>query len=67
MIVDHANKLPAVHEILELLPHRNPFMLVDRITAVEPGLSITGVKSITFNEWYFQGLPPMLKQPSVRR
>lgn len=53
--------LPGIDEILELLPHRNPFMLVDRITAIEPGLSITGVKSITYNEWYFQGLPPSLR------
>lgn len=53
--------LPGIDEILELLPHRNPFMLVDRITSVEPDLYITGVKSITFNEWYFQGLPPMLR------
>lgn len=53
--------LPGIDEILELLPHRNPFMLVDRITAIEPGLSINGVKCITYNEWYFQGLPPSLR------
>ena len=42
-------------QIMELLPHRYPFLLIDRITACEPGESITAVKNVTINEPYFQG------------
>lgn len=42
-------------EILKILPHRYPFLLVDRIVAFEKGKSITGVKNLTFNEEFFQG------------
>ena len=38
-------------EPLTLLPHRFPLLLVDRITAVEPGKRATGVKTVTGNEW----------------
>jgi len=41
--------------IMELLPHRYPFLLIDRITAVTPGESITALKNITVNEPAFQG------------
>jgi 3-hydroxyacyl-[acyl-carrier-protein] dehydratase len=44
-----------IDRILEILPHRYPFLLVDRITAIEPGVRATGVKQVTINEWYFQG------------
>jgi 3-hydroxyacyl-[acyl-carrier-protein] dehydratase len=55
------NKLPGIDEILKVLPHRYPFVLIDRILSMEAGRKITGIKNITFNEWYFQGLPPMLR------
>lgn len=42
-------------EILSLLSHRQPFLLVDRITAVEPGVHATAVKNVTFNDNFFQG------------
>jgi len=42
-------------EILELLPHRYPFLLVDRIVAFEQGVSITCIKNCTVNEPFFQG------------
>ena len=42
-------------EILKILPHRYPFLLVDRIVAFEKGKSITGIKNVTFNEEFFQG------------
>lgn len=51
------DNLPDVNEILHLLPHRYPFLLIDRVTGLEPQKSITGIKTITYNEWYFQGLP----------
>jgi len=42
---------PLQFEPLALLPHRFPLLLVDRITAVEPGKRVTGVKVVTGNEW----------------
>jgi 3-hydroxyacyl-[acyl-carrier-protein] dehydratase len=44
-----------IKEIFERLPHRYPFLLVDRILAVEAGKSIVGIKNVTFNEIFFQG------------
>ena len=44
-----------VKEILESLPHRYPFLMVDRILGFEGETKCTGVKSITINEPYFQG------------
>ena len=38
-----------------LLPHRYPFLLVDRVTAVEPGVSLSAIKNVTINEPFFQG------------
>ncbi len=42
-------------EILEMLPHRYPFLLVDRITECIPGKYSKGYKNVTFNEPFFQG------------
>jgi len=42
-------------EIMKYLPHRYPFLLVDRITAFEKGTKIVGVKNVTINEPFFQG------------
>lgn len=44
-----------IHEILEHLPHRYPFLLVDRVLEVEPGKSIHAYKNVTMNEPYFVG------------
>ena len=41
--------------IMDLMPHRYPFLLVDRITAIEEGQSIEGFKNVTINEPFFQG------------
>ena len=41
--------------IMELLPHRYPFLLIDRITACRPRESITALKNVTINEPFFQG------------
>ncbi|WP_457573996.1 3-hydroxyacyl-ACP dehydratase FabZ [Desulfolithobacter sp.] len=41
--------------ILDLLPHRYPFILVDRVLEMEPGKSITVLKNVTMNEPFFQG------------
>ena len=42
-------------QIMEILPHRPPFLLVDRITECEPGLKATGIKCVTMNEPFFTG------------
>jgi 3-hydroxyacyl-[acyl-carrier-protein] dehydratase len=42
-------------KILEVLPHRYPFLLVDRVTELEPGKKAVGLKNVTFNEQFFQG------------
>ena len=44
-----------VVKIQELLPHRYPFLLVDRINAFEPNKRIVGIKNVTINEPFFQG------------
>ena len=49
-------KLPIeAREIQEILPHRFPFLLLDRVIAAEPGKSLTAIKNVTFNEQFFQG------------
>lgn len=51
--------LPALpieaHTIATMLPHRYPFLLVDRVTGFEVGKSLTALKNVTVNEPYFQG------------
>lgn len=44
-----------VRRIAELLPHRYPFLLVDRVIAYEPGKRLTAIKNVTINEHFFQG------------
>ena len=44
-----------IQKIRELLPHRYPFLLVDKVLAYEPGESLTAIKNVTFNEPCFQG------------
>lgn len=44
-----------IHEILNHLPHRYPFLLIDRVTSFEEGKSLVGYKNVSFNEPYFQG------------
>jgi 3-hydroxyacyl-[acyl-carrier-protein] dehydratase len=55
-------------DIQKLLPHRYPFLLVDRIIEIEPGKKGVGVKNLTGNEWFFQGhsfYPPNLLLESL--
>lgn len=42
-------------EIQDILPHRYPFLLVDRILEIEAEKSAVGIKNVTFNEQFFQG------------
>lgn len=41
--------------MLALLAHRYPFLLVDRITLLEPGVRVVGVKRVTADEWFMRG------------
>ena len=42
-------------EIMEILPHRAPFLLIDRIDELEPGKRAVGCKAVTYNEPFFAG------------
>lgn len=44
-----------IRGILEILPHRYPFLLIDRILEIEAGRRAVGLKNVTFNEPFFQG------------
>jgi beta-hydroxyacyl-ACP dehydratase FabZ len=44
-----------ITDILKILPHRYPFLLVDRILELETGKRVVGIKNVTFNEEFFQG------------
>lgn len=44
-----------IKEIMEILPHRYPFLLVDKVESVVPGESATAYKNVSMNESFFQG------------
>ena len=44
-----------IHEILEHLPHRYPFLLIDRVVDCKPGESLVGYKNVSYNEPFFPG------------
>ncbi len=44
-----------VMEIMEMIPHRYPFLMIDRVVDMLPGVSATGIKNVTINEPFFQG------------
>lgn len=44
-----------IHEIKNYLPHRYPFLLIDRVTGLQDNQSLTAYKNVTFNEPFFQG------------
>ena len=55
-----------IEKILRILPHRYPFLLVDRVLALEAGKSIVAIKNVSFNEPFFQGhFPQMRVMPGV--
>lgn len=53
------NFLFDIEKILTFLPHRYPFLLVDRVLEMEKGKSIVGLKNVTYNEPFFQGHFPI--------
>lgn len=55
-----------VEQIRAILPHRYPFLLVDRILEMEPGKSAVGLKNVTINEEFFEGhFPGAAVMPGV--
>jgi 3-hydroxyacyl-[acyl-carrier-protein] dehydratase len=44
-----------IARIMEMIPHRYPFLMIDRIENVVTGLRATGIKNVSVNEWFFQG------------
>ncbi|RMF13625.1 MAG: 3-hydroxyacyl-[acyl-carrier-protein] dehydratase FabZ [Alphaproteobacteria bacterium] len=44
-----------IEEILERIPHRYPFLLIDRVEGIQPGERAVGIKNVTFNEPFFPG------------
>ena len=55
-----------IQEILSFLPHRYPFLMVDRIVEYTPGERIVGLKNVTINEPFFKGhFPDMPIMPGV--
>ena len=47
-----------IQEVLNILPHRYPFLLIDRIIALDPGKIVHAIKNVTINEPFFQGYFP---------
>ncbi len=44
-----------IEEIKRILPHREPFLMVDRVDVLESGVRGEGIKAVSGNEWYFMG------------
>src|SRR5207248_6643255 len=55
LTTSEASRIMDVEDIMKVLPHRYPFLLVDRILELEPGKRVVGVKNVTINEPFFQG------------
>ena len=54
-VTEQATTTIEFDEILRLLPHRFPMLLVEKLVDVVPGESAVGIKNVSINEWYFQG------------
>lgn len=45
----------SIEEIKKILPHREPFLMLDKVLENNPGVSTKAIKAVSANEWYFQG------------
>ncbi len=55
-----------IHQVLEYLPHRYPFLLVDRVLSCDPGKAVHALKNVTINEPFFSGhFPHFAVMPGV--
>jgi len=50
-----AGKVIDIHRVIQMIPHRYPFLMVDRVVDVIPNVSAVGIKNVTINEPFFQG------------
>jgi 3-hydroxyacyl-[acyl-carrier-protein] dehydratase len=57
METDTSSKIPTIEvdEIMQMIPHRYPFLLIDRVKEIVPDSSAVGIKNVTMNEPFFQG------------
>ncbi len=44
-----------IDDIKKILPHREPFLMIDKIKELEPGVKATGIRAVSGNEWFFMG------------
>lgn len=49
------NTIVNIEEIMDIIPHRNPFLFVDKVEILEEGVKAIGYKNVTMNEYFFQG------------
>ena len=49
------NKVLLHNDIINLIPHRYPFLLIDKVTDINLNVSVTGIKAVSFNEPFFLG------------
>lgn len=49
------NTVMDINQIMNILPHREPFLFVDRIVELDPGKRIVGIKNVTINDYFFRG------------
>ena len=49
------NKVLLHNDIISLIPHRYPFLLIDKVTDINLNVSVTGIKAVSFNEPFFSG------------
>ena len=55
-----------IQDIMKILPHRYPMILIDRITEITEGVGLTAIKNVTINEPYFAGhFPAQPVMPAV--
>jgi 3-hydroxyacyl-[acyl-carrier-protein] dehydratase len=57
METETSSKIPTIEvdEIMQMIPHRYPFLLIDRVKEIVPDSSAVGIKNVTMNEPFFQG------------